>query len=95
MLDRLRGKAEDREKREDLAFIIPLFGFILLTPLVANRFVVRKLVFGVPLEIAYLFAVWLLLVIGAVALAFWLPASRGAVESIEDEIEGSERSGGQ
>jgi hypothetical protein len=95
MPDRRRGKAEDREKREDLAFIIPLFGIVLLTPLVANRFVVRKLAFGVPLEIAYLFAVWLLLVVGAVCLAFWLPPSRGAVESMEDDVDGGERSGSQ
>ena len=84
MPERQRGP-EGREKREDLAFIIPAAGLILLMPLVANLFVVRILVFGVPLEVVYLFLVWSLLVAGAVGLAFWLPRSGAPLGAKGDE----------
>jgi hypothetical protein len=74
-----------REKREDLAIIIPAFGVIFLVPLVANLFVVRERLFGVPLEIVYLFGVWLFLVAGAVGLSFWLPAVGSSSGSDEDD----------
>ncbi len=92
MRERRRG-AEHREKREDLAFIIPAFGVVLLMPLVANLFFGREIVAGVPLEIAYLFVVWLLLVAGAVGLASWLPAAEPAAGGMEDESDGSDPTG--
>lgn len=88
-----RGR-KDREKREDLAVIIPTFGAILLMPLFVNLFVIRERIFGVPLEVAYLFGVWLFLVGGAVGLAFWLPATDTSVGGAEEEADRSERSGG-
>ncbi len=66
--DRRRG-----EKREDLAIIFPVFGSIFLMPIVANLFVIRERVFGIPLETVYLFGVWALLIGGAIGLSFWLP----------------------
>lgn len=60
-------------KRQDLSIIIPAFGIVLLMPLLVNLFIVRVRVFGIPLEIVYLFGVWLFLVGAAVALARLLP----------------------
>ncbi|PZN56234.1 MAG: hypothetical protein DIU65_05270 [Proteobacteria bacterium] len=76
----------DREKREDLAIIIPAFGAVLLMPLLINLFVIRERIFGVPLEVAYLFGVWLLLVGGAVGLVFWLPDTGSTAGSTEEEV---------
>jgi len=88
-----RRDREDREKSEDLAVIVPAFGAVLLMPLFVNLFVIHERIFGVPLEIAYLFGVWLFLVGGAVGLAFWLPATGPSVGGAEEEADRSERSG--
>lgn len=74
-----------REKREDLAIILPAFGVIFLTPLFANLFVVRERIYGVPLEIVYLFGVWLFMVVGAVGLSFWLPTVGSSSGGSEEE----------
>lgn len=80
-----RRGADDREKREDAAFVIPLFGVVLLMPPLVNLFVARVEVFGIPLEIAYLFAVWLLLVVSAVGLSFLLPSTGPSIGGMEPE----------
>lgn len=59
---------EDRVRREDVAFLFPFFGIIVLMPPILNLFVIDRLVFGVPLEVVYLFAVWIALILGAVIL---------------------------
>lgn len=74
-MHRQRQRKDNREKREDIAFIIPAFSMILLIPPLVNLFMSRTMIFGVPLEIVYLFTIWLLLVLGAVGLSFWLPAT--------------------
>ncbi|MFA7505087.1 MAG: hypothetical protein WCZ28_10330 [Burkholderiaceae bacterium] len=54
---------EHKSGREELAFLLPFFGTLLLTPPLINLFVGRRiLLFGVPLEAVYLFLVWLFLV---------------------------------
>lgn len=82
-----------REKREDLAIIIPAFGVIFFMPLFANLFVIRERIFGVPLEIAYLFGVWLFLIAGAIGLSFWLPVV-GPSSGDEEEDAGSGKQSG-
>lgn len=56
---------DDRTDREDIAFLLPFFGVLLLTPPLLNLVVGGVAVFGVPLEVVYLFAVWVLVVAGA------------------------------
>lgn len=68
-----RASSEERGKREDTAALLPIFGVILLTPLVANLFLTRSQLFGLPLDMLYLFAVWALLIFGAFLLSSRLP----------------------
>ena len=72
-MPRQRTGSEDRSKREDLAALLPVFGAVLLMPLVANLFLTRTQLFGLPLDMLYLFAVWVLLIAGAIGLSFRLP----------------------
>ncbi|WP_294925823.1 hypothetical protein [uncultured Paracoccus sp.] len=55
-------------RHRDAAFAVPLFGAVLLLPVFVNLFNRRLAIWGVPLEVIYLFAVWL----GLAAGAFWL-----------------------
>ncbi len=80
-------------KRQDLSVIIPAFGVVLLMPLLVNLFIVRVRVFGVPLEIVYLFGVWLFLVGAAVALARLLPPAGSGAAGAEDKPARSKRTG--
>ena len=64
-------RRDDRARRRDAAFVLPLFGVILLLPPFINLFLVDWMPWGIPLEVIYLFAVWIGLVLGA-----WL-LSRG------------------
>ncbi len=72
-MPRPRTTSDDRGKREDIAALLPIFGAVLLMPLVANLFFTRTSIFGLPLDMLYLFAVWILLIAGAVGLSSWLP----------------------
>lgn len=64
-----RRRPEDSERRKDTAFVLPVFGVLLLLPPLLNLFTREALVFGLPLEAVYLFAVWLALVVGAFLLS--------------------------
>ncbi len=72
-----------RRKLEFLAFLLPVGGAVLILPplvLIAN---VSTTVFGVPAIIAYLFAVWLALVVAA----FVLQRALGGLQETEVETE--------
>lgn len=49
--------------------VLLIIGAILLMPPVAAVFVLDVTVFGIPLVVFYIFAVWLALIIGAAILA--------------------------
>lgn len=68
-----RFRPEGRGKGEDFAALIPLFGIIVLMPILANLFLTNSRVFGLPLDMIYLFTVWGLLICGAVGMSYWLP----------------------
>jgi|JTFN01.1.fsa_nt_gb hypothetical protein len=69
MRSRPPGGEQNRD-REELAFLLPFFGTLLVLPPLVNLFVGRQLlVLGVPLDTLYLFSVWLALVIGAMLLS--------------------------
>ena len=70
-------KADSREadrplsdrKISDRALILPLVGFLLLTPPLAGIFQLDLRVLGIPFTWLYLFGVWGALIIGAALLA--------------------------
>lgn len=69
MRSRPPGGEQNRD-REELAFLLPFFGTLLVLPPLVNLFVGRRLlVLGVPLDTLYLFTVWLAMVIGAMVLS--------------------------
>ena len=70
-----------KRKLEFLAFLLPVGGAVFILPplvLIAN---VGTTIFGVPAIIAYLFAVWLALIVAAFAL------QRALAEIQETEVE--------
>lgn len=58
-----------QRKARDRAIVVPLAGLILLVPPLAGIFDVPAQVAGVPVALAYVFAVWLALIAGAAAAA--------------------------
>ncbi|MDT8344960.1 MAG: hypothetical protein RQ752_11095 [Thermohalobaculum sp.] len=52
-------------KARDGALAVPLIGFILLMPPVAQIFAIDGRIAGVPVTVGYVFGVWLLLIVGA------------------------------
>ena len=70
----------ERRKLTSAALVLTLLGAVLFMPPIATVFQIHRLVLGVPSEVIYLFAVWVLLVVGAWWLSRRLPR--------EDEDEG-------
>ncbi|WP_310416846.1 hypothetical protein [Mycoplana sp. BE70] len=60
---------EEHAEREDVAFLVPFFGVVLLLPPLLNLFGDLRTAFGVPVEVLYLFGVWLLVIAAAVLLS--------------------------
>ncbi|MBY8975447.1 hypothetical protein KHP62_06500 [Rhodobacteraceae bacterium NNCM2] len=56
-------------KVKDSALIMPLIGLLFLTPPIANLFAVDERLFGVPVLVIYIFAVWAMLILGALILS--------------------------
>lgn len=79
-----RARPEDGGRR-DAAFVLPLFGALLLAPPFLNLFAKRILLWGLPLEAVYLFGVWLALVLGALALSRRPPSPEEEEPAAEDE----------
>lgn len=52
----------DRRKLENAALAVPVFGAVLMVPPLINVFDVPVTIFGAPLEVVYLFAVWIALI---------------------------------
>ncbi|MFA5538711.1 MAG: hypothetical protein WCZ72_08460 [Gemmobacter sp.] len=63
-----RPRPDEDHRRKDAAFVLPVFGVLLLPPFV-NLFTQERLIFGLPLEVVYLFTVWVALVAGALMLS--------------------------
>ncbi|MEM7178818.1 MAG: hypothetical protein AAGD47_10385 [Pseudomonadota bacterium] len=70
-------------KIRDTAMIMPLFGLMVLTPPIANLFAVSGRILGVPVIVAYIFAVWALLILGAALLARRLWRSGDLTERLQ------------
>lgn len=62
-------------KARDRALVLTVAGIVFLMPPVAAIFLVHGTLFGIPLPLVYIFAVWLLLVAGALLLKPGLQAA--------------------
>lgn len=60
--------AMERRKLEAMALFITVFGVLLIIPPIALVFQLERRLFGLPIEVIYLFVCWA----GLVAGAFWL-----------------------
>ncbi len=63
----------ERRKLVSAALVLTLLGAFFLMPPIASVFQIHRLIFGVPAEVIYLFAVWVLLIVGAWWLGHRLP----------------------
>lgn len=69
-MSKVRRPGSDVEgRRRDAAFLLPALCLLILLPPFVNLFVREMLVWGLPLEVVYLFGVWIVLVVGAMVLA--------------------------
>ncbi len=73
MPGRTPARTDMRRRWQDAAFVIPAFAVLLMLPPFLNLFAVRRLVFGLPLEVVYLFTIWAALVGCGVVLSRHLP----------------------
>lgn len=62
-----------RKRSEGFAFFLPVVGAMLVMPPIVMLFDVDANVFGFPLIVAYMFAVWLFLVVASLILTRGLP----------------------
>jgi len=76
MTERQLAREENAPKKEEAAFIVPIFGALLLLPPLLNLFNTRTLLFGVPLEVLYLFLVWVLLIACAIVISASMPRAK-------------------
>jgi uncharacterized membrane protein YfbV (UPF0208 family) len=74
----------ERRKLESAALFLTVAGALLFMPPLALIFQVQQRLFGVPLEVIYLFVCWALLVTGAWWLGRRLPREAEA-EADEEE----------
>lgn len=68
-----RTAVHENRKREHAAFALPVFGALLLLPPISMVFQIPQRVFGVPVEVVYLFSVWIVLIAGSVVASRLLP----------------------
>lgn len=67
---------------------MPIFGIILLLPALANLFLTHTSFSGLPLDLLYLFAVWIFLILGAMWLSYRLPEVTLTAEKAPDAENG-------
>ncbi|MGB3390075.1 MAG: hypothetical protein WBA88_19065 [Pseudaminobacter sp.] len=68
-----RTKIQDTRKHEHAAFVLPVFGALLLLPPLIDLFGSSPRLAGIPVKIVYLFMVWVVLVLGAVIISSRMP----------------------
>ncbi|MBV0890873.1 hypothetical protein KTN05_03300 [Paracoccus sp. Z118] len=79
------GSAGFHRRLRDAAFVVPVFALLLLLPPFLNLFRVGRMLFGIPLEVVYLFAIWTALVAGAFVLSRHLPRQSEIGPEIDPE----------
>ena len=78
------GGQDGRRRLENLALVMPLFGLLLLLPPVLWVFGAHVRVFGLPLELIYVFGVCGLLIIGTALMARRLDSGVEATNEAAD-----------
>ncbi len=68
MKDRADLQISRRETR-DRSMVLWVIGALFVLPPVAGIFLLPGTIFGLPIPVLYIFAVWLFLIVGAAALA--------------------------
>lgn len=86
------GREDDARKRAEAVFIVQIFGALLLLPPLINLFNTRTLLFGVPLEVIYLFLVWIVLIACAVIISARMPRA-SANSQIDEDVDFAESQG--
>lgn len=61
-----RRSSEEAARRQDLALVLPVCGVLALLPPLLNLFTRHILLWDMPIEVIYLFSVWIALILGAV-----------------------------
>ncbi len=84
------AREEDVRRRAEAVLVIQAIGALLLLPPLINLFNTRTLLFGVPLEVLYLFVVWLLLIGCSVIISLRMPKAPESVP-VEDQSPAPER----
>lgn len=64
-----RWKVADARKLEHAALIVPIFGAVLIVPPIVQVFLFPIHFAGAPLIVAYLFAVWVALIMATALMA--------------------------
>ncbi len=77
----------NHRKLENSAFVIAIFGAVLLLPPLITVFNVKLLIFGIPLIIIYLFTVWIMLIIATFFLSKHLKNDKLSLIKENDNIE--------
>ncbi|MEM1344807.1 MAG: hypothetical protein AAGI34_09540 [Pseudomonadota bacterium] len=75
------ARAVRARKARDAGLLLPLAGLVLLMPPVARLFAVDAWIGGVPLVVAYVFAVWA----GLIAAAYLLGRRLGATPAQSED----------
>lgn len=75
-------RVDGQRKREEAAFLLPIFGLFLLLPPMITLFSTNSLLFGIPTEVLYVFAIWMLLIGAAIWAARGLPQDPQKPEDI-------------
>lgn len=83
----------DHRKLRDAAFVVPAFALLLLLPPFLNLFAIGGLLFGIPIEVAYIFAIWAALVVAAALLSRCLPRHAGVEPPPDPAASGPPASG--
>jgi hypothetical protein len=65
--------ARDSARQHDVAVLLPCIGLLLLMPPFIGLFSPRLMLFGIPLQVLYVFGVWAVLIVLAAVLARRLP----------------------
>ncbi|WP_299347315.1 hypothetical protein [uncultured Maritalea sp.] len=76
-----------RKRSEGFAFFLPVVGAMLVMPPIVMLFDVDVSVFGFPLIVAYMFFVWLFLVVASCVLTRGLPRAETEVKKADTNAE--------
>lgn len=88
------AKEEDLRRRAEAVLVVQVIGALFLLPPLINLFNTRTLLFGVPLEVLYLFTVWLLLISCAIIISSRMSKAPGNKQPEERSPPFEGRSGG-